>query len=339
MRLSKCMHQYFDDYLPRLVGVGSETIKSYREAFTLFIPFASKSLSVKPSRLEVEHLTFNVVLDFLEHLETKRRNCTKTRNARLAALKSLAKMLRLMHPEYQKIAKTILNIPQKKSHKTLIGYITHGEFRKVVESVDLKRKGGFQDYVILHLLYDSGARASEVADLKLDYFNLSQNTLSILGKGNRYRQIKLWPITVRLLELYMKNYRLKPKPLYSNYLFINQRKEAFTRHGINRLCKKYLLKALGAERLKMLSPAHSFRHTCAVNMLSSGHSLDEIKNHLGHEKLTSTMVYLKLNLAQKREVQKTFIKFTKSLLTDDPKINKMLDWENKGKTKEWLDSL
>ncbi len=339
MRLSKCVRQYFDEYLPRLVGAGGETIKAYREAFTLFIPFAAKYRSVKSAKLEVTHLTFDLALDFLEHLEAKRQNCVKTRNARLAALKSLAKMLRLMHPECHEVAETILNIPQKRFQKTLIGYLTHREFRKVVESVDLKRKGGFQDYAILHLLYDSGARASEVAGLKLEYVNLSQKTLSILGKGNRYRQIELWPITVRIVELYLKNYRPKPKPLYSKNLFINQRKEAFTRHGINRLCKKYLLKALGVERLKMLSPAHSFRHSCAVNMLSSGHSVDEIKNHLGHEKLSSTMVYLKLNLSQKREVQKTFIKFTKSLLKDDPKINEMLDWENKDKTKEWLDSL
>ncbi len=339
MKLSTCMHQYFDEYLPQLVGAGSETVKAYRETFTLFIPFAAKHLSVKSAKLEVAHLTFNLVLDFLEHLEAKRHNCTKTRNARLAALKSLAKMLRLMHPEYHEVSETILNIPQKRFQKTLIGYLTHGEFRKVVEAVDLKRKGGFRDYAILHLLYDAGARASEIAGLKLDYFNLSQGTLSILGKGNRYRQIKLWPVTVKIVELYIKNYRPRPKPLFTNYLFINQRKKAFTRHGINRLCKKYLLKALGTERTKKLSPAHSFRHACAINMLSSGNSLVEIKNHLGHEKLTSTMVYLKLNLARKREVQKTFIKFTKSLLTEDPQINEMLDWENKEKTKAWLDSL
>ncbi len=339
MRLSTCMHQYFNEYLTRMVGASNETIKAYREAFNLFIPFAAKLCSVKPAKLDVEHLTFNLVLDFLDYLEAKRNNCTKTRNARLAALKSLAKMLRLMHPEYHKVSEMLLNIPQKRFQKTLIGYLTHSEFRKAVESVDLKRKGGFRDYTILHLLYDSGARASEVAGLKPDSFDFSKKTLSILGKGNRYRQIELWPITVKVVELYIEDYRPTPKPLYRNYLFINQRKEAFTRHGINRLCKKYLLKALGAERLKKLSPVHSFRHTCAVNMLSSGHSPVEIKNHLGHEKLTSTMIYLKLNLSQKREVQKTFIKFTQSLMKDDPKINEMLDWENKEKMIDWLDSL
>ncbi|MCP4609542.1 MAG: tyrosine-type recombinase/integrase [Planctomycetes bacterium] len=339
MKLSTCMHDFFDQYLPRMTGASIETIKAYREAFTLFLSFAAKYLFVKPAKLEVTHLTLKLVLDFLEHLEVERNNCIKTRNVRLAALKSFAKMLRLMHPEYHKVSEIILNIPLKRFQKTLIGYLTHGEFRKVVESVDLKKKDGFRDYTILHLLYDSGARASEVAGLKLDYFNLSQKTLSILGKGNRYRQIELWPITTKIIELYIKHYRPTPKPLYNNYLFINQRREAFTRHGINRLCKKYLLKALGTERLKNLSPAHSFRHSCAINMLSTGHSVDEIKNHLGHEKLDSTMVYLKLNLTRKREVQKVFIKFTKSLLTDDPKINEMLDWDNKEKTLTWLDTL
>ncbi len=339
MKLSKCAHEYFDRYLPRMVGVSGETIKAYRETFGIFIPFAAKRLSVKPTKLEVENLTFDLTLDFLDHLEEERNNCVKSRNARLAALKSLAKMLRLMHPEYYKVSKMILNIPAKRFQRKLIDYLRHDEYRKVVESVDLNNNGGFRDYAILSLLYDSGARASELAGLKLDDFNLTRRTLSILGKGNRYRQITLWPITVKIVELYIKKYRPTPKPLYRNHLFINQRKEAFTRHGINRLCKKYLLKALGPNRLKKLSPAHSFRHACAVNMLSSGHSIVEIKNHLGHEKLNSTMVYLKLNITQKREVQKAFIKYTESLLKDNPKIDELVDWENKEQTKDWLDKL
>jgi integrase/recombinase XerD len=109
--------------------------------------------------------------------------------------------------------------------------------------------------------------------------------------------------------------------------------------GIYRICKKYLTLSVSAKRLKDLSPAHSFRHSCAVNMLSSGASLTEIKNHLGHEKLESTMVYLKLNLSRKRQVQKKFIKYAQSILSDDPKIEALIDWENKEETLNWLDSL
>ncbi len=96
---------------------------------------------------------------------------------------------------------------------------------------------------------------------------------------------------------------------------------------------------VSAKRLNDLSPAHSFRHSCAVNMLSSGASLTEIKNHLGHENLESTMVYLKLNLSRKRQVQKKFVEYTQSILSDDPKIEKLIDWENKEETLNWLDSL
>ena len=97
-----------------------------------------------------------------------------------------------------------------------------------------------------------------------------------------------------MLDIYIIKYRILPKPLCQNYLFVNQRGENFTRHGINRMCKKYLTIALQEERAKMLNPVSSFRHSCAVDMLCSGKSPDEIKYRLGHQSINSTMVYLHL---------------------------------------------
>jgi integrase/recombinase XerD len=145
------------------------------------------------------------------------------------------------------------------------------EIKKVFNAVDLSKKEGMRDYTILHLLFDTGARASEIATLNLDYFDHQNKTLAILGKGNRYRLINLWPKTASLIKEYILNYRIDPKPIYFNRLFVNQRKMELTRHGINRLCKKYLSKALSQKRIKNLSPVHSFRHSCAVNMLASGY--------------------------------------------------------------------
>jgi len=138
--------------------------------------------------------------------------------------------------------------------------------------VDLKKKDGLRDYVLLHLLYDSGARASEVAMLKLDYLNAQEETLAICGKGNRYRIIRLEIKTVQLLQFYIKKCRVTPRPPYRDYLFISQRREALTRHGIYRVCRKYLEKALPKKRLKHINPVHSFRHSCAVRMLYRGES-------------------------------------------------------------------
>ena len=339
MKLSSCLHQFFGQYLPRIKGVSTHTIKAYRDTFTIFLTFAAKYHSVKTDSLTLDHLSSELILAFLDELERKRKNLPKTRNDRLAALKSLAKMVRFMYPEERQIAEKIGNIPQKRTQKPLIGFLYQEEILKVFESFDLKRKDGLRDYALLHLLYDSGARASEVATLNLDYFNPQQKSLAILGKWNRYRLIEIEPKTVQLLQLYITKYRTTPKPLYQHRLFINQRGEELTRHGIYRICKKYLTMALPVKRLKLINPVHSFRHSCAVNMLYRGYSLSEIRNHLGHKDIQSTSIYLHLDLNRKREIQKKFSEYMQSVLTRDPKIEELLDWENKENIIIWLDSL
>jgi integrase/recombinase XerD len=339
MKLSSCLHQFFGHYLPHIKGASTHTIKAYRDTFKIFLPFAAKYRSIKIDSLTLDHLSSELILAFLDELERGRKNLVKTRNNRLAALKSLAKMIRFMYPEEREIAEKIGNIPQKRTQKPLIGFLYQEEILKVFQSVDLKRKDGLRDYALLHLLYDSGARASEVATLNLDYFNPQQKSLAILGKWNRYRLIEIEPKTVQLLQLYITKYRTTPKPLYQHRLFINQRREELTRHGIYRICKKYLTMAIPPKRLKAINPVHSFRHSCAVNMLYSGYSLSEIRNHLGHEDIQSTSIYLHLDLNRKREIQKKFIEYMQSVLTRDPKIEELLHWENKEDIITWLDSL
>jgi integrase/recombinase XerD len=339
MKLSTCIHQFFDQYLPRIKGSSEQTIKAYRDTFTLFLPFAAQYRSIKIASLKVNHLSCNLILDFLDHLESERNNIARTRNHRLAALKSLAKMIRFMYPEKRELAEAILNIPQKRTQKQLIGFLYPEEIFKVFEAVDLKKSHGFRDFCLLHLLYDSGARASEIATLNLDYFDPKKRTLAILGKGNRFRLVNLWPKTADLIKVYITKYRRVPKPLYQHRMFINQRGNGLTRHGIYRLCKKYLSVALPPKCLKEINPAHSFRHSCAVNMLSSGYSISDIKNHLGHENIQSSMTYLHMDLTRRRQVQKKFIEYTQSLLAQDPKIEELIGWENKEETLAWLDSL
>jgi integrase/recombinase XerD len=339
MRLTTCIHQFFDQYLPRVKGCRDNTLKGYRDAFTIFLPFAAEYLSVPINRLTVDQLSPDLILAFLDCLEKERGNTAKTRNLRLAAIKSLAKMIRFMYPEERKTAKRLLSIPQKRTQRKLIGFLYHEEIMSVLAGVDLKKKDGFRDYTILHLLFDSGARASEIGTLNLDYFDEKQKTLAILGKGDHFRLINLWPKTTELILRYIQKYRSTAHPLFKDRLFINQRGKELTRHGIYRICRKYLEKALPGKRLKDINPAHSFRHSCAVNMLSSGHPVSDIMNHLGHENIQSTMIYLHLDLTRRRAVQKKFIEYTQSLLAQDPKIDELIGWENEEETLNWLDSL
>lgn len=331
--------RYFTEYLPDIKGVSPETIKAYKETFRLFLNFSSSYLCKKVPDLEFEDMSPALILSFLEHLEKTRKNSTRTRNARLIALKSFAKMLRLLYPDHRKLAEAIANIPQKRFGKRLISYMDYDDLLQVFGAVDLKKKEGVRDYTILHLLFDSGARASEVARLEIRFFNPDKGTLMIKGKGGNYRLIELQDKTIELIDRYIKKYRSPPKAFYGNRLFINQRREGFTRNGIYRICKKYLSKALSEKQLTNMNPAHSFRHSCAVHLLLSGKSLTDIKNHLGHENLQSTMVYLHLNTSRKREVQSEFIKYIQSTIPKDKKMEELLNWERKEEILDWLDTL
>jgi site-specific recombinase XerD len=339
MRLTTCVQQFFDLYHFRIKGSSQQTIKAYREALALFLPFAAKYYSIKISSLSIDHLSLQLILSFLDYLHSNRSNAANTRNQRLAVIKSLAKMIRLMYPQKREIADIILAIPQKKSQKKIVAFLYIEEIFAVYEAVDLKKSLGFRDYTILHLLADSGARASEVAMLNVDYFNPSQKTLTILGKANKFRLIKLGQKTTDLVKQYITQYRPNPKPIHQQRLFINKHGRALTRKGIYLMCQKYLSIALKPNRLQLIHPVHSFRHACAMNILASGKSLSEVKNHLGHEHIESTMVYLKMDLTTKKAALKKFIEYSQSTLEHDPKIDELIDWEHKKQTLDWLDSL
>lgn len=339
MNLIRLIHQFFEQYLPHIKGCSLQTVRSYRDTFKHFLPFAAKYHRVRIKSLMVDHLTSALILDFLDHLQSKRGNQASTRNQRLAALKSLAKMIRFMVPEKKELADMILSIPPKRSQRPLIGFLYPDEILRIYQAVDLSKSGGLRDYAMLNLLYDSGARASEMASLKLEYFDPHHQTLAILGKGGRYRQMQLWPKTAEVIKSYVSNYRRKPNPLSRQRLFINQRGDSFTRHGVNRICKKYLHRALEPKRLININPVHSFRHSCAARMLCAGASVTDIKNRLGHENVQSTMTYLQMDLTHKRNIQEQFMRYSQSLLSPDPRLDALIDWKNRQDVLAWLDNL
>jgi integrase/recombinase XerD len=339
MKLSVCIHRFFSEYLTDMKGCSPDTIRTYRDAFLLLLPYAAEYYGIKISSLNIEHLSFEMVLAFLKHLEKDRKNTVGTRNNRLAALRSLARMIRLVYPEHKKLADRIISIQKKRARKPLVGFLTHDETMQVFDAVDIKKQEGFRDYVILHLLYDSGARASEISGLTLEDLDPDKRRVALIGKGKRHRIVELWPKTVQLLEKYISDYRKTPLPPYGNILFTSQRRKPLTRFGIHNLCLKHLRKTLPEKRLKALNPVHSFRHACAVNMLQSGYALTDIKNRLGHSKLESTMIYLDLGISIRKEIQEEFMDHAKSMMSHDKKLDELVDWDNRDDILRWLDKL
>jgi integrase/recombinase XerD len=141
MKLSPAIHQFFDQYLPHIKGVSEHTLKAYRDAFKLFLIFAADYYGIKIKSLRLEQITSELILAFLDDLQVQRHNRARTRNHRLAALKSFAKMIRLLYPQHREVAETIFSVPQKRTQKTLVGFLYPEEILNLFHAVNLKRKG------------------------------------------------------------------------------------------------------------------------------------------------------------------------------------------------------
>ena len=148
MRLTSCVIKFFNEYLPHIKGCSPNTIKSYRDTLSLFLPFAAGHHRIKIESLKLEHLTTDLILDFLNQLESGRSNTAKTRNQRLAVLKSFAKMVRFIYPEQRKLTDAILAFPQKRSQRKLIGFLYPQEIYKILSMIQLTQKDGFRNYTV-----------------------------------------------------------------------------------------------------------------------------------------------------------------------------------------------
>ena len=126
-------------------ALSPHTIRVYRDTFKLFLPYAANYHNIKISALQIVHLSVEVILDFLDSLEKKRQNSAKTRNSRLAALKSLAKMICFMYPDQRQLADRILSIPQKRAQRQLIGFLYPYEIYQILQTVDLKNALGISE--------------------------------------------------------------------------------------------------------------------------------------------------------------------------------------------------
>lgn len=304
---------YLETHLPRHKGFSPHTISSYRTAFRLFRDFLHKHDPEDcGDSFSLEALKPGLLLDFLDWLERGRgrRVSVATRNQRLAALRSFFSFLELycdqMEPSlWQRLRK----LPFKRTRKGRVDYLESNEIGHLLKLVPRHCVDGCRDFALLTLLYNTGARASEVASLqKSDLMLAAPATVRFLGKGNKVRLCPLWNDTANLLENYLQEHRRRPRPGQEPFLFINQRGGRLTRFGIGRIVTKYL--RLAAQKHESLAgkrlSTHSIRHSTAIHLLQSGADLNVIRTWLGHASMSSTSHYLDLNLETQRELLTKF---------------------------------
>jgi len=266
-----------------------------------FLPFIARAAHRRIERLRVEDVSPARTRAFLHDLEKTRGCGITTRNQRLAAIRSLARFIGLHSPEHLEWSGQIRTIVSKKAARPLIAYLEKDELDALLKAPDCRTPQGRRDYVILLFLYNTGARADEVAQVRIGDLDLGatshRDTSSVVlrGKGNKTRRCPLWPRTVDELRL------LIDCRAASQHVFLNRRRQPLTRFGIHGLVERYanrLVMKLPSLAKKRVSP-HTIRHTTATHLLRAGVDINTIRAWLGHVCLDTTNVYAEVDLEMK----------------------------------------
>ena len=299
--LALALQGFFTDYLPRQRALSPLTLQSYRDSLKLLLQFVVGK-SVDPSQLTVEQLSVEAVTAFLQSLETGRHNRVSTRNVRLSAVHSFFRYLGGQYPDHLGQAQRILSIPFKRTGSRQIEHFDTDEIQAVLRAVEVDPGQGGRDLALLSLMFNTGARVSEIVGLQTtDLCLTSPCSVLLRGKGRKERTCPLWPETAALLQKYIQHRGLPPTQ--SVPLFLNDRGGRLTRFGIRLTLNKHIATAAqqrSSLKHKRLHP-HSVRHSTAVHLLRSGVDLSTIAHWLGHVSVNTTNKYLSLDLEAKRE--------------------------------------
>jgi integrase/recombinase XerD len=297
---------FLREYLPNQREMSVQTSDTYAYAFQLLICFAAELLKVTPSELSVEQLDATLVLAFLEHLEKARENCARTRNSRLAAIKTFFKFLEYRLPTCLEQARRVRAIPVKKTDEVIVGYLNRDEIQALLDAPDPSRRDGLRDRAMLHLAYAGGLRVSELVGLNLADVTLhAQPSIHVMGKGRRERILPLWKETASTIRDWLK-VRGEPK---GTALFHNARGDLMTRSGFKYILAKHLKTASAKQSSlgkKRVSP-HTLRHACAMHTLQATGDIRKVALWLGHASLQSTEVYLRADPAEKLETMASLV--------------------------------
>jgi len=310
---------------------------AYRDTFVLLIRYYRDEIGIPVSKLTLDKLTQTSVSDFLRWLQNTKNCCSSTRNARLAAIKSFFSYLEYENPAYMFECQKIRSIPLKKAEKKNISYLTIDGIKLLLQLPNRANRQGRRDLALLALMYDTGARVQEIADLTAENIRCAQPyTIKITGKGQKTRIIPLLDAQVVHLFKYMKENHLDRIENFCKPLFTNNRKEKLTRGGIAYILAKYM--NMAREKNPVLIPdgitCHSIRHSKAMHLLQADVPLIYIRDILGHESVLTTETYAKSDSRKKREaLTNAFTPIGEEKGNDKP------IWLNDDNLLEWLNQL
>jgi site-specific recombinase XerD len=298
------LRAFFVDHLLQHKAVSPQTISAYRDAWRRLLAYLQQTHHLTPDAVTVDDLSVPTVLAFLDHLEQDRGNTVRSRNARLAALRSFARFVALRAPEAVDAMTRLLAIPVKRTTRPLVGFLARDEMDAVLAACDPHTRTGRRDYALVLTLYNTGARVSELIGVhRADVHFGTTTVIHLHGKGRKERAVPLWPRTARTLRTWFAELGAT----VPDYAFPNAQRQRLTRQGVAYLLHDAAQRA-GARcpslTTKRISP-HVIRHTTAMHLLQAGVDEATIALWLGHERLETTHRYLEADLAMKERALRT----------------------------------
>ena len=329
---AKYLTEFLAVYLPNQKNVSKNTIYSYRDTFKLLINYCQVIQAIPVERITLHVLSKELVICFLDWLETDRKCSISTRNLRLAAIHSFFRYMQAEEPEgifnYQKIAA----IPIKKAKKTVVEYLNPEAVKLLLDQPNRHLPKGRRDLTLISVLYDLGARVQELIDIKVGDVNLqTPAVITLTGKGNKTRRVPLMKNTAALLQNYLLENKLDKPWLNETPLFTNAQHHKLTKEGVAYIIAKYVT---SARKISTLMPAkvkaHMLRHSKAMHLLQAGVNLIYIRDFLGHVDVKTTEVYARADTEMKRKaIENLYPDLIDSNLPDWSKDQALLSWLSK----------
>lgn len=289
---------FFVEHLQQQRAMSPRTVAAYRDAFVLFLDFVTARLHKQPTAIRLQEITPALILAFLDHLERDRGNCVRSRNARLAALRAFLKFAGRRDITALHVVEQALNVPMKRFERPMVAFLSREEMLAILGEPGSGWTSQ-RDHLLLRMLYNTGARVSEVIAIKVvDVVLDGAACVHLHGKGRKQRTVPLWRSTVKQLRAWLK---LNPQFEVNSPLLPNRDGNAMTRGNVTQRVALAVKAATAAQpqlAKRRISP-HTLRHTTAMHLLQSGVDITVIALWLGHESPVTTHHYVEADLAMK----------------------------------------
>lgn len=300
---SKYLSKFLTEYLPSQRNFSRNTIASYCDAFALFLSYCQTERKIFAEKLAVNDIDDELIVGFLAWLETSRGNGISTQNQRLAAIHSFFRFVQTELPANLLAYQKILAIKAKRKPRSLVNFLSVEDVQTILKQPDTSTRSGLRDLTMLSLMYDTGGRVQEIADLKVRDIRMEKPaSVHLFGKGRKAREIPMMGATGDIMARYITENRLSDILCAEKPLFPSRSGDSFTRAGIAYVLKKHVSSAriVRPQLPEKISP-HVMRHTKAMHLLQAGVNLVYIRDILGHVDIATTEVYARADTEMKRK--------------------------------------